>query len=153
MIEVSTVSSEDDIESLVSAINAATWDEANEISTYTAEALLNYLSRQDTLFLVTHEVNEDSNTFLGMASARIEFKPYDNEKWLYVDEVDVCVDQRKKGAGKAMMKKLLAIADEADCEEVWLGTETDNDAANALYQSLNPDEVERFVGYTYEVED
>jgi ribosomal protein S18 acetylase RimI-like enzyme len=153
MIKVSRVSSDDELEPLVAAINAATWDEANEISSYTAEALLNYLRRQDTLFLVAHEIKEDNNTFLGMASGRIEYKPYDNERWLYVDEVDVCVEQRQKGAGKAMMEKLLEIADQEDCEEVWLGTEIDNDAANALYQSLDPDEVERFVGYTYEMKD
>jgi len=48
---------------------------------------------------------------------------------------------------------LLELADEADCEEVWLGTEVDNVAANALYSSLKPDDVETFIGYTYEMDE
>ena len=74
------------------------------------------------------------------------------ERWLYVDEVDVCADQRQKGAGKAIMEKLIALAETADCEEVWLGTEADNLAANALYRSLDPDDIGEVVGYTFEME-
>jgi len=70
-----------------------------------------------------------------------------------VDELDVCANQRKRGAGTAIMQKLLEHAENAGCEEVWLGTEVDNTAANALYSSLNPDEVEQFIGYTYELDD
>ena len=36
--------------------------------------------------------------------------------------------------------------------EVWLATEVDNDAANALYRSLEPDDVAEVVGYTYEAD-
>ena len=79
-------------------------------------------------------------------------KPYDHELWLYVDEVDVCADQRQKGAGKAIMNKLLDIAEDEECEEVWLGTEVDNVAANALYRSIDPDDIEQFVGYTWETD-
>jgi ribosomal protein S18 acetylase RimI-like enzyme len=52
-----------------------------------------------------------------------------------------------------MMKRLLEIAEKADCEEVWLGTEVTNQAANALYRSLNPDDVSQVVGYTYKMDD
>jgi ribosomal protein S18 acetylase RimI-like enzyme len=83
----------------------------------------------------------------------MEIKPYDKERWLYVDEVDVCSEQRKKGAGKAIMRKLIEIAEDTGCDEVWLGTEVDNQPANALYRSLDPDEVEQFIGYTYETDE
>lgn len=152
-IEVHQIRIQDDLSQIVSDINGAEWDDDNEISPYEVESLEVYLQRQDTVFVVAYNIEGDSKIFLGMASGRIEIKPYGKELWLYVDEVDVCVNQRKKGAGKAIMEKLLAIADEADCEEVWLGTEVDNDPANALYRSLDPDDVGEVVGYTYELDD
>lgn len=102
------------------------------------------------MFATCHDVTEAGRTLLGVASARIGIKPYDHERWLYIDEVDVCADQRQRGAGKAIMRKFIELAKLAGCGEVWLGTEEDNDAANALYRSLNPDDVEKFIGYTYE---
>jgi len=111
------------------------------------------LQQQDSLFVTCYDVTATDKTLMGFASARFQLKPYDKEKWLYIDEVDVSTDQRMNGAGTAIMKKLLELADEANCVEVWLGTEVENVAANALYQSLKPDEVASFVGYTYELDD
>ena len=139
----------DDLVRLVDDINQASWDEANEISTYDEHSLKVYLERQDTLFVACYE----EEVLMGMASCRIEIKPYGEELWLYVDEVDVCADQRQKGAGKSIMKKLIAIAEAEGCEEVWLGTEVDNTPANALYKSLKPDDIAAVVGYTFETDD
>ena len=143
---------QDDLESLVTQINAAVWDDANEMCQYQVDALRAYLQRPDTLFIACYESSGTHTVFAGMASARLEMKPYDHELWLYVDEVDVCADQRRKGAGTAMMNYLLEYAADHDCAELWLGTEIDNHAAQALYKSLEPDEVGEFVGYTYEVD-
>ena len=103
----------------------------------------------DTRFVACHDVGADGRTLLGIASARVEPKPYGGERWLYVDEVDVCADQRRRGAGRAMMRTLIDLARDAGCEEVWLGAERDNHAANALYRALDPDEVAEVIGYTY----
>lgn len=151
MVIVSVVAKDDNLRQLVNEINSALWDNDNEMSEYDAEALSEYLNHQDTVFLACHEVVDGDRTLLGIASSRLEIKPYGQKRWLYVDEVDVCADRRCKGAGKAMMKKLLDIAEKAECEEVWLGTEPNNRAANALYRSLDPDDVAQFVGYTYEM--
>ncbi len=153
MIEVTVISPSDDLDRLVDEINQARWDEANEISEYDAESLSVYLARQDTLFVACHDVTEEGRNFMGMASDRFEIKPYEQERWLYVDEVDVCADQRQKGAGKAIMQKLIELAEQAGCEELWLGTEVDNAAANALYRSLQPDDVSQVIGYTYETDE
>ena len=153
MITVRTITPDDDLQSLVDEINQAAWDEANAISTYEAESLSTYLKSEDTLFVACHEVTDDGSTLLGMASGRLEIKPYDSSRWLYVDEVDVCADQRQRGAGKAIMRELLDLADQADCDEVWLATEVDNVAAQSLYQSLGPDDAAEVIGYTYEFED
>lgn len=58
---------------------------------------------------------------------------------------------RKQGAGSLMMKELLEIARENECVEVWVGTEKDNKIAQSFYESLQPTEVEEFVGYTYKL--
>ncbi len=151
MIDVKTITSSDDLHKIVHEINHAAWDDANEMSEYDVESLSAYLERQDTLFVACHDLSSDPPTLLGIASSRIEIKPYGKELWLYVDEVDVCSDQRQKGAGKAMMKKIIEIANEKGCEEVWLGAEAGNTAANALYLSLGQGEVSQVVGYTFEI--
>jgi len=153
MLVVTEIAANDDLQRLVAEINQAVWDDANDMSEFSLEALRTYLERPDTLFVACHDVVEGNRTLLGIASSRLEMKPYDEALWLYVDEVDVCADQRRRGAGKAIMQKLIACARNAGCEEVWLGTEPDNQAANALYQSLEPDEIESFVGYTYVTRD
>ena len=151
MIHVSLITRADDLSKIVDEINHASWDRANEMSVYDVESLFTYLERQDTLFVTCHDIASEPRTLLGIASARIEIKPYGRELWLYVDEVDVCSDQRRKGAGKAIMQKLIEIANEKRCEEVWLGAEVANMAANALYLSLKPDEVTQVVGYTFAI--
>lgn len=153
MIVVSVVTLADDLDKLVREINQANWDEANDISEYDVAALLVYMARQDTIFIACHDNAGSRRTLLGIASARIECKPYAGQTWLYVDEIDVCVNQRQKGAGRAMMQRLIALATEFGCKEVWLGAEVDNDAANALYRSLDPDDVSEVLGYTYAIGD
>ena len=152
LLETTVIDLNHDLDRLVAQINQAQWDEANEMSTYDSESLRAYLERQDTLFVACHEVNDGEATLLGFASSRFELKPYGKELWLYVDELDVCANQRRKGAGAAIMSKLFELADEADCEELWLGTEVENNAANGLYRSLAPDDVAQVVGYTWDLE-
>ncbi|MFE4105995.1 GNAT family N-acetyltransferase [Almyronema epifaneia] len=149
MIAVKVIAIDDDLQKLVEDINNASWDDANEMSQFNVEELSTYLNSQDTIFVACYDIVDSNKILLGIASARLEIKPYKKMRWLYVDEVDVCANQRKKGAGKAIMRKLIEIANDTGCEEVWLGTEVDNQAANALYQALEPDNVAQFVGYTY----
>lgn len=144
---------DDDLHRLVEQINSASWDESNEMSQYDVESLRKYLNRQDTIFVACHADAESGGALLGIGSSRIELKPYENETWLYVDEVDVCSDQRRKGVAKLIMRTLLEIAQEQGCEELWLAAEADNGPANALYRSLNPDEVAKVIGYAYKMDE
>ena len=149
-IEVIRITRSDDLEALVTLINSAEWDEDNDVDTYSVAALEAYLCKEDTVFIAAC-CTDGEKELVGMASGRIELKPYDHMKWLYIDEVDTCANQRRKGVGRALMVRLLEIARESDCEEVWLGTESTNVAANALYKSLVPDEVDHVVGYLFEI--
>jgi aminoglycoside 6'-N-acetyltransferase I len=151
VISVTRITADADLEGLAAEINAATWDEANDIAEHDTSSLAAYLDRQDTVFVACHEWVDGDRILLGTASARVQIKPSEGERWLYIDEVDVCADQRRKGAGRAIMAELFDIAREAGCIEVWLGTEVDNDAANGLYRSLDPTEREEFVGYAWTI--
>lgn len=148
--KVTVVDVNDDLDKLCQQINSAHWDEANDLCDYDAASLAYYLRQADTLFLACHE--SSTGKLMGIASGRILPKPYEKSRWLYVDEVDTAADQRKRGAGRAIMQAFLEIAQSEACDEVWLGTEPDNEPANALYQSLKPSEIESFVGYTWEKE-
>ncbi|MBT8147877.1 MAG: GNAT family N-acetyltransferase [Gammaproteobacteria bacterium] len=148
-IEVKRITRSDDLAALVDLINTADWDEDNDVDPYSAAALDAYLAKEDTVFVAAFSTIGKTQ-LVGMASGRIELKPYDHMKWLYIDEVDTCASHRRKGVGRALMKYLLEMAREAACEEVWLGTESTNVAANALYKSLSPNEVDEVVGYLFE---
>jgi ribosomal protein S18 acetylase RimI-like enzyme len=146
------VTVEDNILALVEAINAVSWDDDNEMCAYNEEDLRFYLEQQHTVFVACYSEMTHGKTLVGIASARIEIKPYEKERWLYVDELDVCTDQRRKGVGKFMMQFLIDFAQEQGCDELWLGAEADNLPANALYRSLKPDDVGNVVGYTFETD-
>lgn len=133
-------------------INIADWDEGNGIDEYTVDSLRAYLEMPDTFFLVCFQASTGSNQLAGMASGRLQQKPYDYCKWLYIDEIDTCVNFRRQGVGTAMMQELLLLAHENNCEEVWLGAEKSNDVANKFYQSLHPSAVDAVIGYTFELE-
>jgi ribosomal protein S18 acetylase RimI-like enzyme len=47
------------------------------------------------------------------------------------------------------MSTFFNLAKDKDCDEVWLGAESTNLAAQKLYQSLSPQHAEPFVGYIF----
>ena len=120
--------------------------------TYSESALHAYLEKEDTLFFACYAQDGQHKILLGIASARIEQKPYDHERWMYVDEVDVCADQRRQGAGTLLMQAVIELAEAEGCEELWLGADADNEAAKALYRSLDPDDETPVIGYTFETD-
>lgn len=50
---------------------------------------------------------------------------------------------------RSMMRKLIEIAKDNDCKEVWLGADAGNSPANAFYRSLGADDISEVIGYTY----
>jgi ribosomal protein S18 acetylase RimI-like enzyme len=147
-MQVKRISVEDDLKTISKDINNTHWDEQNEMDDdgFGEEDIRAYLEQNGTIFLVCY----DNGVFAGVASARVLLKPY-GESWLYLDEIDVPVNMRKQGVGSLMMKELFEIAREKGCVEVWVGTEKDNKIAQSFYQSLQPTEVEEFIGYTFKL--
>jgi aminoglycoside 6'-N-acetyltransferase I len=89
---------------------------------------------------------EDS-VVVGQAQAVVHRHP-DKRDGLYIEEVGVAPAHWRRGIGRALMQAVLALGRELGCDEVWLGTEPDNVAARALYESFGP-KAEAFVGYTF----
>jgi ribosomal protein S18 acetylase RimI-like enzyme len=88
-----------------------------------------------------------------MVSAQLLPRAYGKHSVLYVDELDTAVNYRRNGVATALMSEIKNLADETDSYELWLGTEKTNTGAQKLYEKLAPDEVEEFVGYTWNLDD
>ena len=136
---------------LASKINAAQWDDENELdeADFTAESLEWYLSDDDNFFFACFAGSD----IAGIVSAQVLRRAYGKIRTLYVDEIDTAVNFRRQGVATALMAEIKKLADETDSYDLWLGAEKTNAGAQALYASLQPDEVEEFVGYTWNLDD
>jgi ribosomal protein S18 acetylase RimI-like enzyme len=72
---------------------------------------------------------------IGQCAGVVHHHP-DKPTELYVDEVGTASSHLRRGIATAMMLELFAWGRELGCQEAWLGTELDNDAANGLYRAL-----------------
>lgn len=72
---------------------------------------------------------------VGMASATVLRHP-DKAPQLFVNEVSLRPEYRARGIAKALCRRAIMTARSLGCQSVWLGTESDNAEALALYRSL-----------------
>ena len=68
---------------------------------------------------------------------------------LYIDNLGVTPGRRREGIATRLLDDLVAWSREMGCEEAWVGTEVDNEAARTLYERRGSD-AETFVLYFYE---
>ena len=54
-------------------------------------------------------------------------------------------DSLRRGIARAMMEAMLEWGRELGCGEYWVGTETDNGPARALYRGFGPPEQEAII--------
>ncbi|GLQ12186.1 GNAT family N-acetyltransferase [Devosia yakushimensis] len=81
----------------------------------------------------------DGDLVVGQCVGVVHYHP-DKVTELYVDEVGTASAYLRQGIATAMLTELFAWARELGCEEAWLGTELDNDAANGLYRRFGGEE-------------
>jgi ribosomal protein S18 acetylase RimI-like enzyme len=122
------------------------WAADNEMSSYQPEHMRRFLERGGLFVTVMDEEK------IAGAALCYELPHPDGDDTLYVHELDTHPAYRRQGVGTMLMEEVFRIAKERGLAEVWLATETDNDAANGLYRKLQPWEVEQSVTYTYKVE-
>src|SRR3954447_20107041 len=69
------------------------------------------------------------------------------EMFLY--ELAVHEDHRRRGIGRALVEALARLARERGCHGMWVGTEPDNAAAIATYHAAGAEAPEPFVGFEW----
>lgn len=89
------------------------------------------------------------DTVIGMASGLTYFHP-DKALQFFINEVGVATYYRRQGIGRQLLDAIMSVARDLGCSETWLGTEYDNDAANALYRAANGEQ-ESFILYTFKL--
>lgn len=83
----------------------------------------------------------DGDLAVGMASGTVLLHP-DKPPSMFVNEVGARDSHLRRGIGTAVREKLFEIARARGCRGIWLGTETDNGPALALYRKLGGEEME-----------
>ena len=85
---------------------------------------------------------------VGFASATVLLHP-DKPPALFVNEVGVRDDWRRRGIATRLMKRLIALGRDRGCVGTWLGTEPDNEPALGLYRKLGGEEL-MIVGFAWD---
>src|SRR5213595_533260 len=76
----------------------------------------------------------EDDLVVGKARGIIHLSP-DQPDELYIDNMGVDPAFQRRGIGGRLLDELLAWGRERGCPYAWLGTETDNEPARALYES------------------
>jgi len=76
---------------------------------------------------------DDGDAVMGRIYANVLYRFEATDLLLY--EVDVAEQHQRKGAGRAMIDFLSRLSAERGYREMWVLTELDNEAGNALYKS------------------
>lgn len=91
-------------------------------------------------------------TVVGMASGVEYFHP-DKNPQMWINEVGVADKFQRRGIGRGLVSALLDEAKARGCDCAWLGTEPDNEAANACYRSVTGSSAaEPFVLYEWNLD-
>ncbi|WP_327713518.1 GNAT family N-acetyltransferase [Streptomyces sp. NBC_00464] len=65
-------------------------------------------------------------------------------------ELAVDTPYRRRGIGRALTRALAAVAQERGCDDMWVGVDLDNEAAQATYRSAGAVDEGRFEMLTWE---
>jgi len=74
----------------------------------------------------------DGELVVGMTTAMIHLHA-DRVTELYIDEVGTAGPWRRRGIARMMLEEMMAWGRERGCQDIWVGAETDNAPARALY--------------------
>jgi ribosomal protein S18 acetylase RimI-like enzyme len=135
----------DDLAAICAQMQPGKWAPDNEMTSYQPESLKRFLDKGGILLLAYED------EIIAGAALCYELPHPAGEDSLYVHELDTHPDFRRRGIATQLMNEVRRIAVERNLTEVWVGTETDNNAANALYRNLGPDESEQCVIYSYKI--
>ncbi|MBV7409607.1 GNAT family N-acetyltransferase [Maritimibacter sp. DP1N21-5] len=86
---------------------------------------------------------------IGFTSGVVLYHP-DKPPMMLISEVGVEEPQRRQGVAKALVARLIDHARALGCEGIWLATEGDNRAAQALYASLGARRTDDILVYDWD---
>jgi len=101
-----------------------------------AEATERFLATAGHHLLLAYD---DEGRAVGMITG-VEMTHPDKGTEMFVYELSVVPEARRRGIGKALVTELAAIARRNGCYGMWVGTEPDNEAALATYRRAGADE-------------
>tara|TARA_R110002049_G_scaffold20717_13_gene75970 strand:+ start:2099 stop:2545 length:447 start_codon:yes stop_codon:yes gene_type:complete len=93
----------------------------------------------------------EEQSVVGMASAVEYFHP-DKPPQLWINEVGVTAAHRRRGIGRSLVAALLDVARQRGCVYAWLGTDSDNVAGQACFDSVpGGEQPQPFLLYEWDV--
>ena len=115
--------------SLLEAVAEDVFDEAIDLN-----YLAGYLEESNHILCVA-VVN---GLVVGQVRAIIHKHPY-NPAELYIDNAGVAPAYQRQGIAKQLVTEIARLGQQRGCMDIWVGTESDNESAQALYQSFGLD--------------
>ena len=115
--------------SLLEAVAEDVFDEAIDLN-----YLAGYLEESNHILCVA-VVN---GLVVGLVRAIIHKHP-DNPAELYIDNAGVAPAYQRQGIAKQLVTEIARLGQQRGCMDIWVGTESDNESAQALYQSFGLD--------------
>lgn len=95
----------------------------------------------------------EDGAVVAMASAVEYFHP-DKKPQLWINEIGVTPNKRRRGIGKRLIEALVKDAASRGCVYVWVGTQTGNTAAQATFASVPDAEAPQpFLLYEWDLQD
>ncbi|GAB5452932.1 MAG: hypothetical protein Hals2KO_32600 [Halioglobus sp.] len=73
---------------------------------------------------------------------------------VYLYDIEVSADHRRKGIGKSLIQHLVTLCDQDEIDVIWAGTEASNSAARQTFESTGARlEGDSYVEYEWQLED
>lgn len=144
-ITIQRIALDNNLAAICAQMQPDLWGKDNEMTSYQPETLQKFLQQNGILLLAY------AGDKIAGAALCYNLPHPSGENTLYVHELDTHPDFRRQGVATLLMNETFKIGKEPGVDEVWLATETDNVAANALYTKLQPYEIEQSVTYSYKV--
>jgi len=101
-------------------------------------------------------LSEGDAAMLGRVADHVFDHPVDEAlaAELWVNEVGVAVEARRRGVGQALMNCLFELGRELGCSEAWVLTERSDEAAEALYRSVGGlEDAGKTVSFSFQLRD
>ncbi|MFC9258111.1 GNAT family N-acetyltransferase [Amycolatopsis thailandensis] len=107
-----------------------------------------FLAGEENHLLIAYEDGEPAGMITGT-----EVTHPDKGTEMFLNELDVSPDYQRRGIGRDLVDALAGLARERGCRGMWVGVETDNEAALATYAAAGAANEGPFIMQSWTFED